>query len=308
MSDNPLHIKARPKKLSDIIGNTTTIASLNAILKHKKDIPHVYLFQGSSGCGKTTLARIMAYKLGCSARNIVEKNNADFRGIDAARDIIAATKFLATGKSGIKAFILDECHMGTRDFQNALLKTLEDTPKHVYFMLCTTEPEKLIKAVRNRCSVFPVSNLTDKEMAKLINNITEQEALPVPPNKVVDKIIEVSNGSPRHALIILDQIKDLAPKKMLSMINDYKTYDNQIKDLCQALIKKSKWYVIADILKNLTKEDPEKVRYSVIGYCNAVLLNKDHAQAAYTLSIFCENTFMYTGRGGLTNACYISIN
>ena len=130
----PLHLDYRPKNLEELFGNKTTVNSLDAIIKREDDIPHAFLFAGPSGCGKTTLARIVAGALEVSDRDFVEINAANNRGIETARDILRTMGFKPVS-GPVRVYLLDEVHMGTRDFQTALLKALEDTPSHVYFLL-----------------------------------------------------------------------------------------------------------------------------------------------------------------------------
>ena len=105
----------------------------------------------------------------------------------------------------VKAYILDEVHMNTPAYFNALLKTLEDTPKHVYFFLCTTDPQKVLGTVKSRCSQYEVNPLTQKETVKLLEWVITEEDVEFSKEEL-QKIAEVSDGIPREALIILDQV------------------------------------------------------------------------------------------------------
>src|SRR5690606_3369465 len=108
------------------------------------DIPHAMLFTGPSGCGKTTLARILRVKLRCSDNDFQEINAADFRGIDSIRSMRQQVGAAPLGGDS-RIWLIDEAHSMTADAQNAFLKLLEDTPRHVYFFLATTDPQKLKK-------------------------------------------------------------------------------------------------------------------------------------------------------------------
>ena len=157
-----LYKRFRPKSLDAVVGNGGTVAALQKFLK-KGNLPHTILFKGPSGCGKTTLARILAKELGCGVLDLREYNSADFRGIDTIRDI-SRIMTNAPAAGNCRVFILDEAHQLSKDAQNAALKILEDTPKHVYFFICTTDPQKLIATIRSRCTEMPVDLLKLDEM------------------------------------------------------------------------------------------------------------------------------------------------
>ena len=158
-----LYHKYRPDNLEDFIGGREAISTLKTMLSDTEKCPHVFLFQGPTGCGKTTLARIIASELKCTGDDLKEIDTADFRGIDTARDIRKKLQFKPM-ESPCRIWIIDECHKMTPDAQNALLKTLEECPDHVYFILCTTEPQKLIKTIVGRCSVFSVNVLSSEPL------------------------------------------------------------------------------------------------------------------------------------------------
>ena len=142
-----LYLKYRPKDFDEMVGNDETIESLKKLIQ-KEDRPHTYLFTGQSGCGKTSAARICANKLGAKGHSIIEINSSNNRGIDTARDIIDQMQYKPL-EGNIWVFIIDEIHQTTSVAQNALLKPLEDTTDSAYFFLCTTDPQKLIKPLKN---------------------------------------------------------------------------------------------------------------------------------------------------------------
>jgi len=197
----PLHIKYRPQTFDELIGNETTIESLKSILQREKGEIRSFLFTGPSGCGKTTIARIMANELKCSDRDLQEYNSSNTRGIDTIREIANNCRYSPlNGK--VKIYLLDEIHKATNDAQNALLKLLEDTPNHVRFILCTTDPEKLLKTIKTRCSTFVVSSLQRAKIMKLLKWVCEEEKCDIS-QKVIQKIAECADGSPRQSLVLL---------------------------------------------------------------------------------------------------------
>ena len=294
-----LHLDYRPQNLDEIIGNQDTILKLEKQLKNP-DGPHVYLFYGPRGCGKTTLDRIAALMVDCDPRDINEVDVANNRGVKSAEELRDSVRYLPMfGK--VKAYILDEVHKGTPAYFNALLKTLEDTPKHVYFFLSTTEPEKVLKTVRSRCSQYAVEALTQKEIIKLLEWVCEEEEADLRKEEL-KKISEVCEGIPREALIILDQVIDLEPEERLKAIETTKQREKELIDLCRALLDKKKWKVIAGILKGL-KGEPESIRHGVLGYMNTVLLSGNES-AALIMDEFREPFY---NKAMLTLGCYLSL-
>ena len=307
-----LYQKYRPKDFSEIVGNEITIKALENALK-KENHSHVYLFVGQSGTGKTTAARIMASKLDASELDIVEINSSNNRGIDTAREIIQQMKILPIASKN-KVFILDEVQKTTADFQGAILKALEDTPEYVYFFLCTTDAQKLIKPIKTRCTLVEFNLLTSVQLYGLLNRVCKLENVTIP-NSILTEIAEKADGCPRAALVLLERILALSTedemKKYLKSVVLADENDAETIELCRALLKKEHWNVIANILKQLNEngvlDNPEKVRYTVLSYMNTVLLSgKENAIAMMALEAFSQDTFN-TGKAGITLACLKTI-
>ena len=146
-----LHIVYRPDKFEEVIGNKITVKTIQNKI-HGIEPPHAILLHGPSGCGKTTLGRIISSELGCkiNSNDFNELDIAQLTGVDTAREIRQNMSFLPM-ESKCRVWLLDEFHKASTSFQNAMLKALEDAPRHVYFILCTTDPEKIIKTVQTRC-------------------------------------------------------------------------------------------------------------------------------------------------------------
>lgn len=295
-----LYHKYRPADLSEMYGNETTIVTLRADLA-KEDKPHSYLIYGPTGTGKTTLGRIIANMLGCTETDFRELDVADLRGIDVIRDIRRQSQYKPVHGSCI-VWLLDEIHRCTSDAQAALLKALEDTPKHVYFILATTDAQKLLPTIRGRCAQYQVTQLSDSELYKLLRNVVRKEEETLEKG-VYDQIILDSQGLPRNALQILDQVLSVDADKRFEVAKRSAELQSQIVDLCRALLNKAGWKKVAPILKGLKDEDPEQIRRAVLGYCNAVLLNGENDTAALIMDEMIEPTYN-SGLPQITWACY----
>lgn len=301
----PLHIDYRPRNLAEVIGNDGIKESLRTAFT-REDKPHSVLFIGPSGCGKTTIARIVANMIGCSADDIQEYNSSNTRGIDTIREIAQNSQYSPmNGK--VKVYIIDECHKMTNDAQNAMLKLLEDGPKHAYFLLCTTDPDKMIKAIRTRCMTFEVKPLAGPNMTKLIKDTLKDEGKTFS-DEVVKLIVKSADGCPRQAMILLDSIIDIKDEeKALVAIADAMASETESIELCRMLVdtRKNRWDDIRFILKGLNTE-PESLRYAILGYLNSVHMSdncKDPQRIASLKDCFLESV-MYSGKAGITNACF----
>jgi len=216
--NGPLHIKYRPRTWDEIWGNEEVVELLKSSLsKPAEKRPHVFLLQGPSGCGKTTLARIIKKELGCADLYYNELNVADTRGIDRVRYIISECQN-TPWMGSVKIYVLDEFHQITKEAQNALLKILEDTPRHVYFILCTTEPKKIIRPIRTRSATYQVNSLPPSLIRDLLNWVCNEERKEVS-NEALEVISRTCEGSSRQALVSLDQVIDINdPQKALKII------------------------------------------------------------------------------------------
>jgi len=296
-----LYKRHRPKTLKDMVGNEATVRTLMNMLK-RQTLPHTCLFHGPSGCGKTTLARILAKELGCSQMDLRELNCSDFRGVDTIRDIARKINMAPTG-GDCKIWLMDEVHQMTKDAQNAALKILEDTPSHVYFFLCTTDPQKIIKTIRTRCCEIPVERLSTDLIKKLVAKVLKRERETLDMDMVAD-LTDAADGSPRRALVILDRVLNLPPEDRAAAIKE-DPEEKEVIDLCQALLRGKSWSTVARILKDL-KAEPESVRHTVLGYARTCILGNNKAtqeRAAVIIDTFADH-FYDSKAAGLALACY----
>lgn len=298
----PLHLKYRPQSFEEVIGNETVVDSLKSILSRESGEIRSFLFTGNSGCGKTTLARIIKNELSCGDKDFIEYNSANVRGIDTIREISTNCRYAPmTGR--LKIYLLDEVHKITNDAQNALLKLLEDTPKHVRFILCTTDPEKLLQTIRTRCSTFKMNPLRRNQIIKLLKWICEEEKIEVS-IKIFTKIADYSDGSARQAIVMLDQVIDIQDEEQaLQTLIDASVNEASVLLLCQKLLRRTKWTEVAEVLKGI-EDDPEKVRLAVLGYMGKVLLSSiENETAAKIIELF-KDPFYTGGKSLLIATCF----
>ena len=304
MSDSVLYLKYRPKSLDEISGNEKVVNVLKSYFNKSSPFPKSILFHGPTGCGKTTLGRIIATQLGAVGGDLKEIDSADFRGIDTIREIRKKSIYKPL-ESPVRVWILDEIHRATGDAQSALLKALEDTPEHIYYILCTTAPQKLLPTIRGRCAQFQVEPLIDRDMKLLLRKVVKREDERIS-KEVYDQITQDSFGHPRNALQILSQVLAVDEDKRLQTAKKSAEIQSKTIELCRALIKGSPWRSIAMILKGLKNEDPEQIRRAVLGYCQVVLLNGQNDVAATIMDEFIE-PFYNSGFPALTLACYSAL-
>ena len=295
-----LYKKYRPKKLERMVGQSGSVKVLTTYIKSKK-VPHALLFSGPSGCGKTTLARILRKELKCGKYDFTEKN---CRKIEEIRQIRSQmNQAPISGKTRI--WLLDEAHQLTSDAQNEFLKMLEDTPRHVYFMLATTDPQKLKRTIRNRCTEIVVRSLVKKSMYKLLERVCNKEETSIP-KEVLNEIIEWSEGSARKALVLLDQIIELDDEEAMLEAIKVTTAEIQSIAICRALFNmRTNWSDMAKILKETTNEDSERIRLGVLGYATKVILGggKNTSEAYIIIDAFRDN-FYDCKFAGLAAACW----
>lgn len=305
----PLHTDYRPTKLDQVVGNQTTIQALKTHLT-KKSPNRSLLFTGNPGCGKTTLAICIANELDAYDNwNFQLLNAADFRGIDTVREVREAANRTPIGGAKARVWLWDEGHKISVDGQEAMLKLLEDPPKNCWFILATTNPEKLKPTLKRRCTEFRVEPVGDKDLSKLLFNVSRQEKKRLS-NELINQIILNSEGSPGIALNLLDKVIDLPPEDAAKAIIKWKERDQTVINLCRtmlsALKKKASWKDLLEILKELEEEDHETIRRQVLEYFRKVGIGGD--ESAYLIMSCFRYPYYDTGKAGLYMSLYETFN
>ena len=213
MAHQSLYRTHRPATFAEVVGQEQVTKPLEEAAKSKK-IGHAYLFAGSRGLGKTSVARIFAEAIGCKENDLHEIDAASNNSVDAMRALTEGVYTLPF-ESPYKVYILDEAHMLSKSAWNAFLKTLEEPPAHAVFILATTELEKVPETVQSRCQVFEFKKPTRAVLAKMTTVVAKKEGYTLAPD-AAELIALLAEGSYRDALSVLQKVFASSPDKKLS--------------------------------------------------------------------------------------------
>ncbi len=208
-----LYRKYRPRKFSEVIGQDHIVEALSQATKGA-GLAHAYLFIGSRGTGKTSLARILSRELGTNPEDLYEIDGASNRGIDEIRELRDAAQTLPF-TSEKKVYIIDEVHMLTKEAFNALLKTLEEPPSHVIFILATTEGHKVPETIISRCQTFNFKKPSINDLVKAILRIAKAESWKVEAD-AAELLAMLGDGSYRDAVGMLQKVTTALVDKKLT--------------------------------------------------------------------------------------------
>lgn len=269
MAYQALYRSYRPQDFKSVAGQRHVVTTLQNAIKLNK-VAHAYLFSGPRGTGKTSMAKIMAKALNCvhgpttepcneceickgitkgTISDIVEIDAASNNGVDEIRDLRDKVKYLPS-ECRYKVYIIDEVHMLSQGAFNALLKTLEEPPSHVIFILATTEPHKIPATILSRCQRFDFQSLDKADIVERLQYVLNAENIKATP-EAVDLIAESSEGGMRDALSLLDQSISYSTDDVISEDDVLAVSGNISSQIILHMLKEALESNSADVLKSL---------------------------------------------------------
>ena len=292
-----LYHEERPQTLADVIGQAAATSTLQKMLADG-NLPHAILFSGPSGTGKTTLARIIAKELGIAKLEVIEKNAATDNGVDAIREIEGSLQRKPlSGKARI--YIIDEAHAITPQAQRAMLKMLEDTPAHVYFALCTTNPEKLEKPVRTRLTHIQLEKVANSALEILVADVASKHKIACN----ASAIAAAADGSPRQALVLLEQIGATDRSQWGSVLQSTDDLKPDLFQIVKDLYGSAKIFPKhGATIKELPESEIERLRLTIMSYGSTIILSgRVDAKTLKIMEAFKE-PFFSSKKGGFVLA------
>lgn len=312
----PLYRKYRPSTFHEVVGQSVVVKTLLNAIEHNR-VAHAYLFCGPRGTGKTSIARIFAKTLNCQnpkngepcgtcphcmdmnnsvSLDVIEIDAASNRKVEDARNLLEKVQFTPVlGKN--KIYIIDEVHMLTTEAFNTLLKTLEEPPENLVFILATTESHKVMETIVSRCQKFDFRRISVDDIKNRLKEISQKEEINIE-DDAIEFIARRSAGGLRDALALLDQSTVLALNNKAITKSDIITLlgsvdDEDLYNIVKFIAKKNSSEVIG-LLKTIVDKgnDPNQIIKELIGYFRNLMLAtvcKTPQEASKLLDISAEN-------------------
>lgn len=274
-----LSTKYRPESLEAIIGQDSIVASLKHVVEKRKS--QSLIFHGPSGTGKTTAARIVGSMLGCRRAGIIEVDAGVFTGVEAVRSLTSTLSFKPLG-SGSRLIVMDEAHMLSKAAWSALLKSVEEPPKHTWWVFCTTDLSKVPQNIRTRCAEFGFRIVSpDLLYKKLLRPVCKAEGLEIDED-IVAMIAEESQGSPRRALTYLAACQSAGSvKEARRLLEKVDAGSDATIELCRLLANPQgiSWSKLMSLVEKLEGE-AESIRMVIVSYFSKVVKGAKSIESA----------------------------
>jgi len=291
-----LALKLRPKRFSEVIGQRNLIRTIRKQIVERE--PHAWLFHGPSGCGKTTMARIVALSYQCSHQEtwgepcdecwsrwsefaIHEINASEVNKVEQIGEIVEQARYRPQLPSKRRVFILDEAQRVTTAGQNLLLKPLEQTNSSTVWIICTTEPNKLLLTLRRRCMTYALRPLSLSNTEAFVRKIARQLRLKVDLPELFDAIHMAGIHAPGILLMVLDKLA--AGASIKEAVWGLSEESQSALAICKA-VTRGDWKTLRKILENVGAEDSRLIRAAVAGWLRKALLHEVHATRRRTLA------------------------
>lgn len=297
MSYEPLHHKYRPQTFADLVGQEAIATTLTNAIRSERIAP-AYLFTGPRGTGKTSSARILAKSLNClqqdkptespcgrcevcksialgNALDVIEIDAASNTGVDNIREIIERSQF-APVQCRYKVYVVDECHMLSVAAFNALLKTLEEPPQHVVFVLATTDPQRVLPTIISRCQRFDFRRIPLAAMVSHLSKIASQENINITPDAVT-LVAQVAQGGLRDAESLLDQLGLLPGEVTVEAVWDLvgAVPERDLMELVLAIASDNSEFVLEQCRRMMDRgREPLVVLQNLAGFYRDLLIAK----------------------------------
>lgn len=295
-----LYNKHRPQYFQDVIGQGPIVEAVEKAIKERDT--HAFLFAGPSGVGKTTLARIGCYELGCKDGDIMEIDAATYTGVENMRSVQDVLQYKPFGTDH-RGVIVDESHRLSKQAWDSLLKVIEEPPSFLTWFFCTTDPGKIPSTIKTRCMYLQLKAVKDYDLKKLLKKVMQEEQFKMD-DSILELVVREARGSPRQALVNLAACKGLTKRKEAADILKTAVENDPIISLCRMLATSTNvtWGMVMGAMQKIEEqeENPEGVRIIMTNYMGAALRGaKTDKDAIHFLRILDEFADVYNPAEGM---------
>lgn len=280
-----LTITARPKTLASVVGQTGIIAGIKRYAK--KRTWNAIMLSGPTGTGKTTIARIIAASLQCKHQaefgspcidcyrnqrslGVSEISASVVGNIEKVRDVLSGSRYGGIGDAKFRIYIVDEVQLMSKQAQGLLLEYLENSPATTIYILCTTEPLKILRTIRGRCVSYELREMNLDETEKLVVRLLKRTKSDLPADRLVEALVENNVKLPRHITSAVEKYIDGAEPNEAVQVEAACSVDGHT--LCRTMVK-GDWAAVAGMLRDGQPSDATGLKVVVLSYLRSMLVN-----------------------------------